>query len=75
MKKITFRKLTIQNFLSVGEEPVIIEFHEGTNVITGFNRDEDGIKNAVGKCLDPLTKIKVRIPEKFLDSLPDSITK
>lgn len=49
MKKITFRKLTIQNFLSVGEEPVIIEFHEGTNVITGFNRDENGIKNGCGK--------------------------
>lgn len=49
MKRISFRKLTIQNFLSVGEEPVIIEFHEGTNIITGFNRDENDIKNAVGK--------------------------
>lgn len=53
MKKIGFRKLTIQNFLSVGEEPVIIEFKEGTNVITGFNRDEDNIRNAVGKSVIP----------------------
>lgn len=49
MKKITFRKITIQNFLSVGREPVEVEFKAGTNIITGVNKDEEGIANAVGK--------------------------
>jgi chromosome segregation ATPase len=45
MKKITFKKLCIQNFLSVGDEPLEIEFNSGLNVITGYNRDENDIKN------------------------------
>lgn len=49
MKKINFTKLSIRNFLSVGEEPVEIEFRKGTSVITGVNRDEDDIANGVGK--------------------------
>lgn len=49
MKQINFKKLTIKNFMSVGSEPVVIEFKEGMNVITGVNRDEEGIKNGVGK--------------------------
>lgn len=49
MLKINFKKLYIQNFLSVGTEPLEIEFQGGLNVITGYNRDEDDIKNGVGK--------------------------
>lgn len=49
MKNIEFRKLYIQNFLSVGNEPLEIEFNNGLNVITGYNRDENDIKNGVGK--------------------------
>lgn len=49
MKRINFTKISIQNFLSVGEEPVEIEFKPGVNIITGVNRDEEGIANAVGK--------------------------
>jgi AAA15 family ATPase/GTPase len=49
MKKINFKKLYIQNFLSIGEEPVEVNFSEGINVITGINRDENDIRNAVGK--------------------------
>lgn len=49
MKSIKFTKLKIQNFLSVGNEPVEIEFKQGTNIITGVNLDEEGIQNAVGK--------------------------
>lgn len=49
MKRIDFRRISIRNFMSVGPEPVEVEFKPGLNVITGFNRDEDGIKNGVGK--------------------------
>lgn len=49
MKKINFKKLFIQNFLSIGSEPVEIDFHNGMNVITGINRDENDIANAAGK--------------------------
>lgn len=51
MKEILFDRITIQNFLSVGKEPLVIDFHEGFNVITGINRDENGIKNGIGKTL------------------------
>lgn len=49
MKHINFKKLTIQNFLSIGQEPVEIEFKNGINIINGFNRDESDIRNGVGK--------------------------
>lgn len=49
MKKINFKKLSIQNFFSIGLEPVEIDFHSGMNVITGINRDENDIANAAGK--------------------------
>ena len=49
MKRINFTKLTIKNFLSIGNEPVVINFKQGLNVIQGINRDEDDIHNGVGK--------------------------
>ena len=49
MKKINFKKLYIKNFLSVGDDPIEIDFKEGFNIITGVNRDEDSIRNGVGK--------------------------
>ena len=49
MKRINFKKITIQNFLSVGEEPVIVEFNEGLHVITGNNKDKPERRNAIGK--------------------------
>ena len=49
MKKINFKKLYIKNFLSVGDEPIEIEFKDGFNIITGVNRDESDIRNGVGK--------------------------
>lgn len=51
MKKINFKKIIIKNFLSIGNEPLEIEFKDGLNIITGYNRDEDDIKNGVGKSL------------------------
>jgi DNA repair exonuclease SbcCD ATPase subunit len=49
MKYINFTSIRIQNFLSVGTEPVEIEFKTGLNIITGLNRDRDDRSNGVGK--------------------------
>jgi len=49
MKTVNFTKIAIQNFLSVGEEPVIVRFKRGLHVITGRNIDKPERKNAVGK--------------------------
>ena len=53
MKKIIFKKLTIRNFLSVGEEPVNISFKPGLHGITGINRDQIDRRNGVGKSTIP----------------------
>lgn len=49
MKYVSFQKLVIKNFLSIGDEPVIIEFNKGLNIITGINRDKLDRRNGVGK--------------------------
>lgn len=49
MKSILFKKLTIQNFLSVGDEPVSIDFKPGLHIITGLNKDKEDRRNGVGK--------------------------
>lgn len=49
MKKVNFEKVTILNFLSVGEEPVTVDFKKGLHVITGINRDKPDRRNAIGK--------------------------
>jgi DNA repair exonuclease SbcCD ATPase subunit len=49
MKNIVFNKITIQNFLSVGDEPVAVDFKKGLHIITGLNRDKEDRRNGVGK--------------------------
>lgn len=49
MKHINFNRLSIKNFLSVGETPVVIEFNKGLHIITGYNKDKEDRRNAVGK--------------------------
>lgn len=49
MKSIIFKNIFIQNFLSIGNEPLEIDFSSGLNVISGINKDEDNISNAAGK--------------------------
>lgn len=75
MKRINFTKITIKNFLSIGNEPVVINFKQGMNVIMGVNRDEEDIKNGAGKCLDKRTKINVRVPEEIYKILSKTISK
>ena len=47
MKLVKFKKITVQNFLSVGEEPVVINFTKGLNIITGINKDKSSRRNGV----------------------------
>jgi DNA repair exonuclease SbcCD ATPase subunit len=49
MKNIVFNKINFQNFLSVSEIPLSLEFKEGINIITGENLDNLGSKNGIGK--------------------------
>jgi len=49
MKYVNFTRVSIKNFLSVGEEPVVIDFNQGLNIITGNNKDKVDRRNGVGK--------------------------
>ena len=49
MRKITYKNLRIQNFLSIGNDVVEINYQNGLNLITGINRDFPDRKNAIGK--------------------------
>lgn len=49
MKSVTFKSLKIQNFLSIGNDPVCIYFKQGINLITGQNKDKPDRRNAIGK--------------------------
>jgi DNA repair exonuclease SbcCD ATPase subunit len=49
MRKVTFKSLSIRNFLSVGDSPVVIDFKDGINLITGRNLDKPDAKNGAGK--------------------------
>ena len=49
MKRINFTKITIKNFLSIGNEPLTVNFKQGVSVIRGVNKDEEDIANGCGK--------------------------
>ena len=49
MKYVNFDSISIKNFLSVGESPVVIDFYTGLNIITGNNKDKVDRRNGVGK--------------------------
>lgn len=49
MKQVNFNKISIKNFLSVGKEPVVIDFKPGLHIITGVNKDKQDRRNGVGK--------------------------
>ena len=49
MKRVNYRQLSIQNFLSIGKEPVVVPFTKGIHIITGVNKDKTDRKNGVGK--------------------------
>jgi DNA repair exonuclease SbcCD ATPase subunit len=49
MKKIKYKNIKIQNFLSVGNDVIHIDFQKGLNQIDGINSDIPDRKNGVGK--------------------------
>ena len=49
MKTVNFQKLSFQNFLSVGEQPLEMDFSTGITIITGENLDNVGSRNGIGK--------------------------
>ena len=49
MKYVNFKKITAKNFLSIGEDPVSVEFSKGLHIITGNNKDKPDRRNAIGK--------------------------
>jgi DNA repair exonuclease SbcCD ATPase subunit len=49
MKEVKFKQVAIRNFLSVGNDPITIDFAPGIHIITGVNKDKEDSKNGVGK--------------------------
>ena len=49
MKEVIFKTLYIKNFLSIGNEPIVIKFEPGIHIITGVNKDKEDSKNGIGK--------------------------
>ena len=49
MRKITFKDIQMQNFLSVGDEIVHLKYNSGLNIITGANLDKEDSGNGIGK--------------------------
>ena len=49
MRRIIYKTLKGQNFLSIGNDQIVIDFQSGFNLITGNNIDNPDRKNAVGK--------------------------
>ena len=49
MKYVSFKELKIKNFLSIGEENVVVNFEKGLHIVTGVNRDKEDRRNGVGK--------------------------
>ena len=48
MKKVIFKKISIKNFLSIGDKSIELDFDSGISLITGINSDKGG-RNGVGK--------------------------
>ena len=49
MKHINFKQVSIKNFLSIGNDPLTLEFKPGLHIITGVNRDKTDRQNGIGK--------------------------
>lgn len=49
MKHINFTQVSVKNFLSIGNDPLTLEFKPGLHIITGVNRDKTDRQNGIGK--------------------------
>lgn len=48
MKSVIFKRISIQNFISIGETPVEFDYQMGVNLVTGHNHDSNS-RNGIGK--------------------------
>ncbi len=70
-----FKKIFIQNFMSVGEEPIEINFNDYLNdrivTINGINKDVGTLSsNGSGKCVDKNTQIEIEYDlKKMINSI------
>jgi len=46
---LKFKSLSVENFLSIGKDPIEVSFIEGLSIITGTNKDKDDRSNGTGK--------------------------
>lgn len=48
MRSVVFKRISIQNFLSIGEVPLEFDYQPGVNLVTGHNHDSNS-RNGIGK--------------------------
>lgn len=66
MRKIKYLTLKGQNFLSIGNDQIVIDFQSGFNLITGKNIDNPDRVNGIGKCVDENTEIDIQIEDAMV---------
>lgn len=49
MKRIVYKTLRVQNFLSIGNDSITVDFQNGINLVTGKNNDNPERVNGCGK--------------------------
>jgi hypothetical protein len=60
--KVTITKVSMKNFLSVGNKWTTVEFDKGLFRVTGNNLDNN-TKNGVGKCVSGDTEVDIIIDD------------
>lgn len=70
--KVTIEKVSMKNFLSVGNKWLAIDFRNGLYRVTGDNLDNN-TKNGVGKCVDGSTTVDITSDKKTLSIFQDFI--
>jgi len=78
MKYVNFKRVVAKNFLSIGEEPVAVNFKKGLHVITGCNKDKPDRRNGVGKsCVAEIIYFAIfgeTLREIKKDLIPNNVT-
>ncbi len=67
MSKINVDRVEIKNFLSYGNQWTVFDFHEGINVVLGYDKDKDR-SNGAGKCVRGNTEVVIEIHDPIVMS-------
>lgn len=59
---IKFKTLSAKNILSIGNDPVEVQFKQGLNIIFGVNKDKNR-SNGSGKCVRGSTSVDIHIDD------------